>query len=177
MTLLAILVKACGIALFMGSLLGAYAWSALPEPQRSRVLGQAKWLVIPGYLGFALWVAVLTGGILVAGCDPVFGGFARTPTVARVGSSELLSCRETPQQARVRPELRERYPGLPVHWSHVYERYDQAIGAVPDTSRVWLYSMEENDILHPRRERLEFREVPPKRGIPWWRPQEAADSW
>jgi hypothetical protein len=37
--------------------------------------------------------------------------------------------------------------------------------------------MEENDILHPRRERLEFREVPPKRGIPWWRPQEAADSW
>ncbi len=176
MTLLAVLAKACGIALLMGAMLGAYAWSAMAEPLKSRVLRQAKWLAIPGYIGLFLWAAIFGFGVLAWGCDPVFGGWTRTPLLQGVVTSEILSCREAPIQARGKPELRATFPDLPDQWSQVYRHYDAASGLPPDTGKVWIGTLD-GRAHQVSKSQLEFRAVPPRRGTPWWQPEEASDSW
>jgi hypothetical protein len=173
----ALIARILGIALLMGALLAAHAWASLQEPQRARVLRQAGWLVVPGYVGVSIWVAVLCWGLLADGCDPLFGGFIRPPPWPEFPTSELPACSDSPVQARVKPELAAKYPELPTDWSQVYLRYDSVLTRAPDTSRVWLYTMATNTLLRVPRYRLEFRQRPPKRGIPWWRPQEASEVW
>lgn len=177
MNLFGLMAKASGIALLMGALLAAYAWTSLPEPRRSQVLGQAKWLVIPGYAGTAFWAVVFGLGILAGGCDPFFGGWSRTPTFLGFPSSEVLKCSEPAVQARVKPELEREYRRLPTLWSQVFLHYDEAVGLEPDSTRVWIFSLQRNALLHVPKERLEFRELPPRRGIIWWQPQEADEAW
>jgi hypothetical protein len=175
-TILAVLAKASGIALLMGALLGAWAWSALEEPRRSLILRQAKWLVLPGYVGVTLWAAIFGFGMLAWGCDPLFGGWTRTPLFQGLIASEIRSCRDTPIQARGKPELRAQFPHLPEHWSQVYRHYDKASGLAPDTSKLWVGSLDGRVYQFPK-DQLEFRAVPPRRGTPWWQPEEAGDSW
>jgi hypothetical protein len=178
MNALAVVAKVAGISVLMGTLLGAYAWSYLGEPLRTRVLRQTKWLVVPGFVGTALWAGILAYGIFVHGCDPLFGGWARTPLSRGFPSSELLACSDRPLQARVKPELASRYPSLPVRWARVYRHYEEAAAMEPDSSRVWILPTQGNELLHVRKDRLEFRAVPEKRGgLLWWQPQEAAETW
>ena len=113
MTSLAVLAKASGIALLMGALLGAWAWSALEEPRRSLILRQAKWLVLPGYVGVFLWAAIFGFGMLAWGCDPLFGGWTRTPLFHGLITSEILSCGTPPYKRGAKPELRAEFPHLP----------------------------------------------------------------
>jgi hypothetical protein len=176
MTLLAVLVKACGIALLMGALMGAFAWSTIDEPLKSRVLQQAKWLMLPGYVGLFLWAGIFGYGMLAWGCDPVFGGWTRTPLMQGLVTSEILSCREVQLQARGTPEARAEFPDLPDQWSQVYLHYDRVSGLPPDTSKVWLGTLD-GRAYQVQKSRLQFRAVPPRRGMPWWQPQEAGDSW
>ncbi len=175
-TLFAVLAKACGIALLMGALLGAYAWSAMDEPRRSRVLRQAKWLAMPGYLGLFLWASIFAYGMLAWGCDPLFGGWTRTPLMPGLVTSEILACSEAPIQARGKPDLRAAFPELPEQWSLVYRHYDEVSGLPRDTSKVWIGTMDSRAYQVPKSQ-LEFRPVPPRRGTPWWQPEEASDSW
>jgi hypothetical protein len=173
-----VVAKAAGIALLMGVLLAAYSWAHFPEPRRGWLLRQAKWLVLPGYLGVGLWVLLTAFGIFARGCDPVFGGWWRTPLWVGFPSSELLSCSETPLQARVKPDLSSEHPNLPIRWSHVYGHYDEAAGIDADPQRTWIFPMQANELRHVRTQRLEFRPVPERRGgWIWWQPQEAAEDW
>lgn len=176
MTALAILAKASGIALLMGALMGAWAGNALDEPRRTEILRQAKWLVVPGYVGLFLWVAIFGFGVLAWGCDPLFGGWTRTPLFPGIITSEILSCSERPVQARGKPGLRTEFPDLPEHWSQVYVHYDRAIGLPSDTSKVWIANLDGRVSQVPKSQ-LEFRPVPVRRGTPWWQPEEASDSW
>jgi hypothetical protein len=176
--LLATITKAGGIALLMGALLTAYAWAHFQEPRRTWLLRQAKWLVIPGYVVSAMWALLTAYGVFALGCDPVFGGWTRTPLWVGFPSSELLACSEQPIQARVKLELASKHPNLPAHWSHVYLHYNEAAWLDPNPERVWLFSMERNELRHVRTARLEFRPVPERRGgLLWWQPQEASEEW
>ena len=148
----------------------------MDEPRRSVILRQAKWLVIPGYAGLFLWVVIFGYGVFARGCDPAFGGWIRTPLFQGFIASEILSCAETPLQARGKPELRAQFPYLPEHWSQVYRHYDQASGFAPDTAKVWIATLD-NRVYHVPKTQLEFRAVPPRRGMPWWQPEEASESW
>ena len=172
-----IVVQAAAIALLMGAILGAYAWN-LPEPSHSSLLKQAKWLAIPGYFGVGIWAAVLTYGVFVRGCDPVFGGWTRTPVWDNYPVSELLSCSETPMQARVKPELAAQYPYLPTRWSHVFLHYEEAADLPKREGTTWIFSMQTDRTLLVPSDRLEFRPAPPWGGklVPW-QPQEADPSW
>lgn len=176
MTVLGVLAKACGIALLMGALLGAFAWNGLDEPRRSRILLQAKWLVVTGYAGVFFWAAAFGYGVLVWGCDPLFGGWIRTPLFHGVITSEILSCRETPLQARGKPQLRAQFPNLPEYWSQVYGHYDEVTEVTSDTGKVWIADIDGLAQQVPKVQ-LEFRTIPPRRGMPWWQPQEASESW
>jgi hypothetical protein len=175
-TALAVIAKASGIALLMGALLGGWAWSALDEPRRSLILRQAKWLVIPGYVGVFLWAAIFGFGLFAWGCDPVFGGWTRTPLLHGSIAPEVLSCGDTPLQARGKAELRAEFPYLPNLWSQVYRDYDAAAGLTPDPAKVWIGTID-GRVYHVPKVQLEFRAVPPRRGTPWWQPEEASDAW
>lgn len=174
--MLAIVAKASVIALLMGALLGAWAWNALDEPRKSSILRQAKWLVLPGYAGLFLWVVVFAYGVFARGCDPAFGGWIRTPLFQGFIASEIRACSEIQLQARVKPELRAQFRHLPELWSQVYGHYDEVSGVMPDTGKVWIANID-NHVFHVPKTQLEFRVVPPRRGTPWWQPEEADESW
>ena len=104
------LAKACGIALLMGALLGAWAWSALDEPADPRYCGrpngssfQATWVCFSGSPFSAM--ECLPGA--VTRCSAA--GFARRSSR---GSSPPRSClvAKRPLQARGKPELRAQFP-------------------------------------------------------------------
>jgi hypothetical protein len=151
------LAKVSGIALLMGALLGSYAWSSLDEPQRSRVVRQARWLVVPGYVGIGAWAVIFFLGLLFGGCDPLFGGWTRAPLLFGVPTSEVLSCSEPRLQARAKPGA--THPDLPREWTYTYRHYDEASGYEPDTTMTWV-SGEGTSLYHVPTSQLEFRPQP-----------------
>lgn len=154
MNALGLLAKASGLALLMGALLGSYAWSLLDEPERSKVVRQARWLIIPGYLGVGSWAVIFFLGLLYGGCDPLFGGWTRTPVWAGFATSEVLPCSEPRVQVRAKPGTTS--PGLPQEWTYIYRHYDEASGRQRDTTMTWVFG-EGMLVSHVPTSELQFR--------------------
>ena len=176
--MIGLLLRASAFYLVLGAMLAAWAWGYVADPLRSRLLRVAGWLVIPGYIGVAILVLSLAGGIVVGGCDPVLGGWTRAPMRVGLPTSELLACSETARQARAAPGEADRFPILPTEWSQVYEHYSQSFGVTPTPGWVWIFSMRTNEAMQVPVSRLEFRDAPPIRGdLLWWQPLAASDTW
>jgi hypothetical protein len=172
---LGFLFRASAFYLLLGAVSAAWAWACVGEPRRSRLLRIASWLVIPGYVGVAVLVSSLAAGVVLRGCDPVLGGWTRAPVRMGFPTSEILPCSETPRQARARPGEADRFPVLPTQWSQVYRHYDESYGGTPRLDWVWIFSTRTNEMMHVPANRLEFRDVPPRRGgLLWWQPLAAS---
>ncbi len=164
---LGLLAQASGIALLLGALLGTYAAGLSEEPKRSNLLRQARWLVLPGYVGVGIWAVILAIGLLIGGCDPLFGGWVRSPRAAGAPASELPGCSDALVEARVRPALAAENPRVPADWSRVYRRYDDAMGVLPKPGWVWVETPR-SGVIHVAADKLEFRDVP-RRWLAWLR--------